>query len=298
MRIRSFPLSCLLAILSPISPLVGSGFGQECTVSTTVRLIDKHGQPVSNITVDQLRAEVNGKPASIGSFSPADKPGVILLLDTSPSMKGTWQQSVAAARQLLDKVRGNSNLFTFGMGVGPHVTSRSQSEELLDRLSKEGPPKPPGGTALYDTLVQVAGGVTTSNVAIVVISDGGDNASHHSSDATVSEFLRSSWPSVFALILDYEETNPLRSYFKKIPAATGGLVLYPTSASKVPAAADELAAAILNPFAVKLQLPKPITGSVKMSVTAVRPDGKRNKDIEVLHPAELVGCDSNGPTQR
>jgi hypothetical protein len=116
--------------------------------------------------------------------------------------------------------------------------------------------------------------------------------SQHSSDATVSLFLHSSWPPVFALILDYDETGRLRGYFKKIPAETGGMIIYPSAASKVSNAAEELAAVVLSPFALTLQLPPSKTDMAKLKLEAVGPGGKQRKDLNVLHFAEIHACKS------
>ena len=135
--------------------------------------------------------------------------------------------------------------------------------------------------------------MTSQNATIVVISDGGDNASTHTADATASLFLTSSWPPIFALILDYEETAPRRGYFKKIPGPTGGLIIYPSSASKVPSETRALTEIVLNPTVMRLQLSKPTTESAKIEVDLVREDGKTNKDINVLHVAKLMACGSH-----
>jgi VWA domain-containing protein len=279
-----------------IGMLVGSVYGQSCEASTPLRLVDRRGQPVANITRDQLRVKVNGTPVTVRSLEPVTKPGVVLILDVSPSMKKTWKQSMAAAKQLVEAVGENVDLFAFDMGISAYAVGRSKSEDLLDRLLQQGAPNPPRGTALYDTLIEVARRVTTHNATIVVITDGGDNASYHSSDATASLFLSSSWPPVFALVLDYEETNTRRGYFKKIPAATGGLILYPASASKVSSTTKELADVVLNPIAMGLQLSQPTADSAKLEVEVVGENGRPSKEINVLHAAKLTACNPHEPT--
>jgi hypothetical protein len=283
-----------VAVIS-IGMLLETGHGQSCDVSTSLRF--RHGQSVASVTLDQVRVKVDGTPVTVSSLTPVTKPGVVLLLDVSPSMKKTWKQSIAAAKQLVDTVGDNVDLFAFDIGISAYAVGRSKSEDLLDRLSLQGAPNPPGGTALYDTLIEVARRVTARNATIVVISDGSDNTSNHSADAAASLFLRSSWPPVFALVLDYEETNRRRAYFKKIPAATGGLILYPASASKVQSATTELADVVLNAVTMRLQLPHPMTDSAKLELEVVQEDGKPRKDINVLHVARLAICAPQEPTQ-
>ncbi len=293
MGVRLSLLRQAFIVVVLVATFIRGGLAQDCHFDTVIRVIDKHGQPVANITAAELRAEINGKPANISAVS-SSKPGIILILDVSPSMKHTWNQSLAAAKQV---VEGSENIetFIFRESVQGYAIGRPKSEELLDQLSKQGPPSGLGGTALYDSLIEIAARITGHNAAIVLISDGGDNMSHHSSDATASLFLHSSWPPVFALILDYDETDRRRGYFKKIPEATGGMIVYPTSASKVSAAAEELGAVALSPFALTLQVQRSITDMAKLKLEAVGPDSRPRKDIRLLQVAEIPACASQQP---
>jgi hypothetical protein len=260
-----------------------------------LRVVDKHGQPIVNVTADQLKAEIDGNSAHIISFAQLGKPAVILLLDGSGSMRGSWKEILVAAKQLMDIAREQFALFVFRDRIESSATDRSKSEALLDELSKKGPPQGVACTALYDTLVEVAGRVRTSNAAIVVISDGGDNCSRHSPDETVSQFLRSSWPAVFGLIVEDEIptlTDRQRKRFHKISDATGGLVLYPSSGSKIPAKMGELAGSVLNPpFALTLQPSGSKTDMAKLKLAFIGSEGHPQKDITLLHVAEIAGCD-------
>jgi uncharacterized protein with von Willebrand factor type A (vWA) domain len=253
-------------------------------------VLDKQGQPLVNVTADQLRADIDGVPAKIGSISQAAKPAIILLIDVSSSMKSIWNPSIAAARELIRTAGGDIDVVLFRDKIRGLARGRSESEELLSRLSAD--TLQPGGTALWDTLIEVASRVKTQNAAIVLISDGGDNASTHSSATTVSLLTRSS-PPIFALILDYDQAHAReREYFKKIPINTGGLVEYPSSAREVMAAMDELTATVLTPLSVSLQVSAPITKMVKMKLDVVGPSGKPRHDIHILHVAEVTSCDA------
>ena len=54
---------------------------QDCRVTTEVRLVNQHQQPVLDITADQLKADIAGKPAKVVTLSRAANPGLILLID-------------------------------------------------------------------------------------------------------------------------------------------------------------------------------------------------------------------------
>ena len=287
LRLVSY-LALTICVCAPVE----SGLGQGCSVSAMLRVTDKKGQSVKNITADQLKAEINGTPATISSFSAGTKPAIIL--DVSGSMKQHWNQMIVAAKEMAEKAGETVDTFVFREHIEASAHGRSKSENLLDQLSKEGPPKGVAATAIYDTLIEITGRVTTRNAAIVVISDGEDNASFHSSDSTASLFVRSSLPPVFGLILDYDEPHWRRERFRKFAVTTGGLAVYPASASKIPTATEELAAVVLNPFALELQLTRPIGDRAKLKLEVVGPDGNPRKDISVLHVSEIAGCDSQG----
>jgi len=283
----------VIILLILVGALTRIGLGQDCPVSTILRVVDKQSQPVVNVTTAQLRAEINGTRANISSFSPAAKPAVILMLDASGSMRGTWNQSIAAAREVVEKTGENIVAFVFDERIQGHAIGRTESEKLLDQWSTQTPRR---GTAVGDALISIASRITTRNAAIVVISDGNDDASTHTSDATKSLFLRSSWPPVFGLILDYDHASKHRGYLQKISVASGGLVAYPSSASNISATIDELAATVLSPFALTLQPSRSITTGAKLEFEVLGADGNPRRDVHALHPVEVAGCDSRSGT--
>jgi hypothetical protein len=183
------------------------GLGKDCTVTTVLRVVGKHAEPVVNLTAGQLKGAISGSPANVTSFSTAAKPAVILVLDASASMRGAWIPSVAAAEELVDKAAGDIEVFVADERIQDHAIGSTESKKLLRRWSAD---TPRHATAIYDALIQIAGQARTRNAAIVVISDGKDDASTHSADATELLFLRSSWPPVFSLVVDYVPTRATR----------------------------------------------------------------------------------------
>ncbi|MGA9864094.1 MAG: VWA domain-containing protein, partial [Terriglobales bacterium] len=181
MRVRLTVLSRALAVIILVGTLAPIGLGQDCSVTTIIRVLEQQVQPVGNLTAGQLKAEINGSRADITSFSPAAKPAVILMLDASGSMKGTWSQSIAAARELVEKAGEDIAVLIFDEQIQGQAIGRTESEKLLDHWSTE---TPRHGSAIYDALIKVASRVAHRNAAIVVISDGYDDASANSSETT------------------------------------------------------------------------------------------------------------------
>ena len=295
MRIRVWlPCYALTVTIAFILTTTRSSFGQDCRVTTTVRFLGDHEHAALNLTADQLKAEIGGTPAKVVTFAPGVKPVMILLIDISSSMKGMWAQSVAAAKQLAGGAEDRVAAVVFREQIMDHASGRAQTDKLLDHLAMLKTSQ--GGTALYDTLIEIAGRVKNRDSALIVISDGEDNASRHSSDQTVDLFLKSGWPPVFGVVLDYDHGHTRRGYFKKIVTGTGGLVAYPSSASKVAEAANELAAEVYAPYTVTLQPSQPISKPSKLKLEVVGAHGKPRHDIQIAHVAEITGCEPVSPS--
>ena len=297
MRIRLRLLRCVPVVAFTLAFLMTrSGFGQECRVTTTVRLVDEHGHPALNISAEQLKAEIGGSPAKVISLAEGTKPETILLIDiSSSSMKEMWGQSVAAAKQLSAGAGDRVATVIFRERILDYASGREATDKLLDSLATL--KTSIGGTALYDTLIEIAGRAKSPDTALVVIGDGEDNASRNSSDQTVNWFLKNRWPPVFGLVLDRDHDHTRRGYFKKIVAGTGGLVVYPSSASKVAESASELSADINAPFTITLQAPQLLSEPAKLKLEVVASDGKPRRDIQIAHVAQVTACDATqGPS--
>jgi len=289
LKMRRFSRVLILAF--GIALIARTSFGQECRVTTTVRLLDEHSVS-RNVTPEELTAQIGGRPAKVISIERGTPPVTILLIDVSSSMKQTWDQSVAAAKQLFANAGDRVAVVIFREQILDRASGSAAASKLLDHLANEKIGYSSGGTALYDSLIAVAGAAKKPDTALVVISDGGDNASRNSSDQTVKWFLKNHWPPVFGLILDYATDQTRRGYFNKIAAGTGGLAAYPSSASKVAEAAAELSAQINAPFTITLQPSQRITKPENLKLEALGLNGKRRNDIQIAHVAEITACDA------
>src|SRR5438067_2156864 len=134
----------LCAVLAAVTA-IGTALGQDCRVTTTVRFLDQAAQPVSNIVADDLKAEIGGSPAKIIAVNPATKPAVVLLIDASSSIGGTWTQSIAAAKQFSASADDHIAAVVFRDRILAYAANRTETEKLLDELPRITPSR--GGTA-------------------------------------------------------------------------------------------------------------------------------------------------------
>ena len=284
-RWRSLVIVCYVFCISVVD-----SFAQECRLTTTARVLNGHDVSTVDLAPERLSAKIGGNPAKVVSITREPKPFTVLVIDSS-SMKPMWGQSVATAKQLSASAGEDIAVVLFREAIRAGPIGRKPTNELLDRLDSL--KISTWATALWDTLVKVAGAAKNPNTALVVISDGQDNASSYSSNKTVDSFLKNHWPPVFSLVLDYSEPHlrSSREGFSYIVAGSGGAVEYPSSAAKVTVAVNELSTEINTPFMIVLQASQPILKPQKLELEVVERDRKRSHEMETSHVAMVTGCD-------
>jgi hypothetical protein len=262
---------------------------QECRVTTTVRFLDKSGQPVTNITADQVNAHVGNSPAKVLRLEPAGKPAIVLLIDASTSMRDEWQHSLSAGKHVAALAGENITLVLFSTRIRGKVEGSAKVQKALDDLT--GYKAPGGATALYDSLLEVASDVKQRSAAIIAISDGRDNQSTHSSDQTIAQLLSSSAPPIFDFVMDYERRPTYVSQIARIAESTGGFVITSSSEAIIAATAAKLMAGVMAPFTIVMQSQTPLTHAEKLQIEVVDSNMKKRKDIHVTHAVQIDRCD-------
>ncbi|WP_348260682.1 VWA domain-containing protein [Telmatobacter sp. DSM 110680] len=268
-------------------------FGQECRVTTTVRVRSDPGTSAVSLTSEQLTAKIGANPARVISVTNAQKPATIVLIDFSSSMKAEWQQSLEAAKQLTGGAGDRVGVVVFNYQIFDFANGREATNKLLERLATLKPRM--DGTALYDTLIEVANSAKDPNTVLIFLSDGKDNESHNTPEQTIDLFLKNRWPPVFGLVLDYSDDEKRRGYFKKVVTETGGILAHPSSASGVAEAASQLWSTIDAPFTVVLQASQPVLKPEKLKIEMIGPNGNSGHRTEIVHVSMISGCDATAP---
>ena len=205
-----------------------------------VIVVDRQGRLVSDLQRERFAVYDNGRPQPISLFSNEDTPVTIgLILDDSRSMASKLGEVVAGALAFARSSNPQDEIFAMAFNdtvqdtMPNRVVAASDLggiEAALTRLV------PDGRTALYDALVA---GLDRLNVAtrprkvLVVMSDGGDNASQAKLD-TVLARARQSNVTIYTLGLfnaDDRDTNP--GVLKKLAYTTGGARFLPESAGRL-----------------------------------------------------------------
>src|SRR6202158_1299205 len=153
------------------------------------RVRDHKGAPVSGLAQEDFRVYEDKVPQQIESFSHEDVPVTVgLVIDNSGSMRSKRSDVINAALAFARFSNPEDQVFVVNfnehvsMGLPGNVPCTGNQEQLEKALSRN---KADGLTALYDAvavaLEQLKKGKWDKKV-LILISDGGDNASRHKLD--------------------------------------------------------------------------------------------------------------------
>src|SRR5689334_22919406 len=168
-------------------------------VVVNVTVLDKNGKFVPGLKRADFEVFEDGTPQRISTFSAEETPfAAAILLDTSGSMESRLTLGRSAAIRFLDGLRDEdvAAVYSFDTKV-EQWSDFSPGRDLPQRVYGL---KSRTMTALNDAIVRAAddlGKREEKRRAIVVLSDGGENFSHASSDKALDRALRAN-ATIFA----------------------------------------------------------------------------------------------------
>jgi len=214
-----------------------------------VTVTDAHGQAVEGLTADRFRVYDDGRLQPIAMFRGGPVPVTVgLIVDHSQSMRPKLASANAAIASFVRSGQTDDELFV--VGFNDRVTLRSlpggtlftsDPAELIAALDGG---TPIGKTALYDAVAlglrQLPLG-QAERKALVVITDGGDNASTLKYNE-VRDLARTSQAVIYGLGLtgaELQEENP--GNLRRLARDSGGMAHFPKTAAGVETAMLEIA---------------------------------------------------------
>jgi len=187
--------------------IASQAFGQGVTFKEEVKLVevyatvfDHHGKAVNGLTREQFEIRDDGTPQPIRTFEPTQGAlSCALLLDTTGSMAPVMPQLRNGAKKFIGALRPGDSVgvysFTDHVEELQGITAdQDSSKKALSRLHAG------GRTALFDSVSQLIVELERmkGKKVIVVLTDGGDNASSLSREAA-EERARKAGVPVFAI---------------------------------------------------------------------------------------------------
>jgi Ca-activated chloride channel family protein len=247
-----------------------------------VVVTDGDGRFIGDLPRERFVIYDNGRRQDPTLFTNEDAPvSVALVIDDSGSMRGKLGQVIAAALAFARTSHPDDELFVFEFNDGVRDTLNGKSLRADERGRLEASLRtlvPEGRTALYDALVRSLERLETATHArkvIVVMSDGGDNASRATLDDVLARARRSN-VTIYTIGLfarDDPDTNP--GVLKRLAEATGGDRFLPRSPGPLMQACERIAREIRSGYTIGYPPPDRDGSFHRVRVELVGPDRRR-----------------------
>jgi len=222
-----------------------------------VSVSDRHGGVIFDLPRDRFVVYDNGRRQEVALFSNEDTPVTVgLVIDTSGSMRPKMPEVIIAATTFARHSNPQDELFTvsFNDVVVDTGTDRSTNAGDEKALGSELQALlPQGRTALYDGL---AAGLdrleraVSPRKALILISDGGDNASRSSLEDILSK-ARHSHVTIFTVgLFDPDDPDRNPGVLKSLAELSGGERFLPASPSALIKSCERIARELRSGYTV------------------------------------------------
>jgi Ca-activated chloride channel homolog len=231
----------------------------NCTV------IDENGKPVEDLKQSDFQVWEDGVPQTTNSFQHQDQPVSIgLLVDNSGSMRDKRTAVNSAAMTLLHDSNPKDTAFVVNFSDRAFLDQGFTSDiSLLSRGLSHFDSR--GYTAMYDAVAASADELSKHakepKQALLIITDGADNASRLSQEQAIQRVQNLGGPVVYTIGLlfdaDEAEAQRARSALDMLSEETGGVAYFPRSLDQVEKIAQDVARDIRNQYVVGYHSTKP-----------------------------------------
>jgi Ca-activated chloride channel homolog len=220
-------------------------------------VLDGKGKTVTGLTAENFKIYEDGRPQKIKIFQPEDSPATVgLVLDNSGSMMNKRADAVTAALTFVAASHPDDEMFIVNfnrdawMALPESVPFTSNANQLRAALLST---TAEGTTALYDGLelaLRHLDSGTRQRKALVVLSDGADNASL----ATLDEVLKMAEQSSVTIycigIYDQYEKDRNPDVLRKLAKVTGGEAYFPRQPSDLREVWPRIAGSIRGQYTI------------------------------------------------
>jgi Ca-activated chloride channel family protein len=227
----------------------------EVLLHMTVR--DSDGNLVGQLNKDNFRIYEDGVLQQIDSFSHEDIPVTVgLVVDNSGSMKPKRPEVIASTLAFVRSSNSQDEMFVVNFndavsfGLSRNTPFTDQQDQLKLALSST---EASGRTALYDAISYAVGHLKQGShdkKALIVVSDGGDNASKNSLSETMALAVRSDAIIYTIGLFDLDDHDRNPHVLKELAKATGGDAFLPESTKDVQEICERIALEIRNQYTV------------------------------------------------
>jgi Ca-activated chloride channel family protein len=223
-----------------------------------VTVLGDDGRPVTGLTEDKFRVFEDGHEEKIKIFQPEDTPATVgLLIDASGSMTHKRNDVIAAATAFIGASHPDDEMFIVNfnrkawLGLPAGMAFTSDHEKLKATLMQT---QNEGTTALYDAMEMALNHFKKEGArqrkAIVLLSDGGDNASQVKLEDVLRMAQQSSATIYCIGIYDPNQKDRNPAVLKRIAKVTGGESYFPNSLTELRTIWPRIADAIRGQYTI------------------------------------------------
>ena len=283
--------AAILAIVFPLA-LASHGEQQPYTLSVdvnfvvlNVRVFDKNGESVHGLSKENFDVRETGKRQNISLFIGQDSPATIgLVVDSSASMNTKYADVKAAALRFTESTHSHDQIFVVRFDERLHWPLPKPFTDDIPSLQRALVWNGSGGrTALYDAIsaaIKHSAHGESEKRALIVLTDGGDNASSESLK-DVLRLAQESNVTIYTIgLFDAfaTETNP--SVLKKLAALTGGTAFFPRDIEQLAPVWEEIAHGIRTQYTIGYR-PTPSAFDGRFHKVRVRVTGPGVSELKV-----------------
>jgi Ca-activated chloride channel family protein len=284
-----YPLAVSLLLLPGSTSVAASQAAQDAfRISVNLDLVvlhatveDTRGRPAVDLPRETFTVFEDGVPQSLRLFRHEDTPVTVgLVVDHSGSMRQKLHDVATASRFFAEASRPDDEMFVVNfnekprLGLPPAIPFTSRPD-LLELAISSSPAI--GQTALYDATLQALRQLdhgTHEKQALLVISDGGDNASTH----TLAQLLLAAQQSsslIYAIGIfapDDPDANP--QVLRRLARVTGGDAFFPEGPVAIKAACQTVAREIRAQYTLGYVSSNPDRSGVAHSIKVRAQSGR------------------------
>jgi len=254
---------------------------EEVVLHATV--VDQQNNLVSDLGRNGFQVYEDGKPQQITSFHQERVPVALgILIDNSGSMLPKRAAVNQAALNLIHSTNPQDEIFVVNFGEEYYLNQNFTNDESKLRAALQHI-ETRGSTALYDAVVASASHMkretTLQKRALLVVTDGGDNASQETLEEAVQELQAKDGPVVYVIAL----TNPSKRLsatmraLETLSLKTGGSAYFPTDVQEVDSITREIASAIRSQYVIGYKSSSTASGHVFHGIEVQASDSSRRK---------------------
>lgn len=224
-------------------------------VEINATITDDRGRYVDDLERGDFSVMDNGEPVQIAAFENRTAGvSVALVLDTTGSMYAALPALKSSALRLIDDLRPVDTVAVYGFNdsvseLQPFTRNKDLAKRAVLRT------RAAGNTGLYDALVRVTRDLSSrpGKKAIVVFTDGADNASALTSDA-VARRAKTEDVTVYTIAHGEALKNrELTAQLETVAKATGGLAFAISDPTEIRAVFEHISQDLLHGYLLAFQ---------------------------------------------